>query len=429
MKKLVQNPYIFFSPFLVFYITIALMFPTDGSFGDENRYLFFAQNLLNGFYSPPAPSIDLGNGPGYPILLIPFVAMKLPLVSITALNALFYYFSLIIFYKVLRKFVSLKFTILVSLFFACYFNNYQSIPIIHSELLAIFLITAIIYTVVRVFEENQEKKINYIILSGLLTGYLMLTKPIFSFVILFILVGHLIILIIIKEKSNLRVGIIILLTAFLTVLPYLIYTYSITGKIFYFSTNGGDTFYWMSTPYEKEYGSWYPFHTFEIDSNAIINHDLIPGAEEVIKSNHRKNFEIIFNYQGIERDEVYKSIAVQNIKSNPLKFVKNCICNIGRMIFNYPYSYTAQKPTTLLRLPLNGIIMVLIMFCLVPTIINWRRIFYPIKFLLWFSLLYFCGSILGSAETRMFNLIVPILLLWITYILEKTVMVNLKFNN
>jgi hypothetical protein len=36
------------------------------------------------------------------------------------------------------------------------------------------------------------------------------------------------------------------------------------------------------------------------------------------------------------------------------------------------------------------------------------------------------GSITGSAETRMFTVIIPILLLWIAFILQKTVKIDWK---
>jgi hypothetical protein len=67
------------------------------------------------------------------------------------------------------------------------------------------------------------------------------------------------------------------------------------------------------------------------------------------------------------------------------------------------------------------------LFCMIPTFKNWKKIPYSIRFLLIFALLYFCGSILGSAETRMFTIIVPILLVWIAYIIQKTVIFKLRF--
>ena len=98
------------------------------------------------------------------------------------------------------------------------------------------------------------------------------------------------------------------------------------------------------------------------------------------------------------------------------------------MIFNYPVSYVPQKPSTLSRLPINGILLVVTLFCLIPTLINWKSILYPIRFLLFFIIIYFGGSILGSADIRMFLLVVPVLLFWIAYILSKSIQVRLNWN-
>ena len=84
---------------------------------------------------------------------------------------------------------------------------------------------------------------------------------------------------------------------------------------------------------------------------------------------------------------------------------------------------------TLLRLPLNGINVVLLLFCIIPTFKNWKKIIFSIRFMLFFALLYLGGSIFASAETRMFTVIVPILLFWIAYIIQKTVKINFNESN
>ena len=114
--KLPQNPWLLFLPFLVLYIIFVFIFPTTGHQGDEERYLMFADNLVHGFYSPPAPDINLTNGPGWPIILAPFVALGLPLMCITVMNAFFYYLSAVFLYKALRETVSQKLTLFFSLF-------------------------------------------------------------------------------------------------------------------------------------------------------------------------------------------------------------------------------------------------------------------------------------------------------------------------
>ncbi|MGH2563534.1 MAG: hypothetical protein ACRDE5_03410, partial [Ginsengibacter sp.] len=85
--KVTKNPWLLFAPFLALYIIVVLIFHKPGTFGDEGRYLMFANHLIHGFYSPLPPNIDLGNGPGYPLILTPFVALQVPLICITLLNA------------------------------------------------------------------------------------------------------------------------------------------------------------------------------------------------------------------------------------------------------------------------------------------------------------------------------------------------------
>jgi len=104
--KSIRNPYLIFSPFLLFFIAYVFFFLTDGVSGDQPRYLMYADNLIHGFYSPP--ELDLRNGPGYPIILVPFVALNLPFVSMTILNAVMHYLSIVFLFKALQQIFELS---------------------------------------------------------------------------------------------------------------------------------------------------------------------------------------------------------------------------------------------------------------------------------------------------------------------------------
>jgi hypothetical protein len=109
---------------------------TDGSAGDQPRYLMYADNLLHGFYSPP--ELDLRNGPGYPIVLIPFVAFHMPFISMKILNAFFHYLSIVFLFKALQQVVSNRKAFFISLFWACYYIGYQYMAAISYEPISIF---------------------------------------------------------------------------------------------------------------------------------------------------------------------------------------------------------------------------------------------------------------------------------------------------
>lgn len=435
-----RNPFLLFSPFLILYIIFILIFTSTENFGDEIRYLTYARNLTKGFYSPPYPYIDLGNGPGYPIILMPFIALKFPLIYIKLFNALFYYISIVFLYKSLEQIVSFKFTFVFTLIWALYPNTFEQMPHALPEVFATSLIPVLLFFVMKGFKNNLSKKtFAYLFIAGFTFGYLALTKPMFGYVLSFMIGITLLLWIVNKKNISYKKTAILLIIGFLTVVPYLVYTYNLTGRMFYWSSFGGNNLYWMSTPYGNEYGEYYKYPFTPLA-------DRIPESAELLKLHHEKDFEYLLkNHEvrkanllngtvqddlsnGTAQDDLLKKIALQNIKEHPVKFLQNCLSNAGRMIFNYPGSYVLQKPSTLQRLPVNGALLLLCLFCFIPTLLNWKKVLFPIRLLLFFSLLYFGGSLLGSAGPRMFTIIVPILLFWIAYILQRTVKVKLKFN-
>jgi hypothetical protein len=437
--NLKRSPFIIFLPFLVLYLVVVLIYAKNENTGDEIRYLNYAHNLTQGYFSLSYPYIDLGNGPGYPLILMPFVAFKIPLIYLKLLNGVFYYFSVIFFYKSLQRIVPLKFVLVFSIIWALYPNTFEELPYTLPEVFASSLIPIFIFFVLRSFENGSSKKSKYYLLvSGLIFGYLVLTKPIFGYVLWFMIGGILLLWILKRKATNYRTAFILLMISFFTTIPYIGYTYSLTGKLFYLSSFGGNNLYWMTTPYEGEYGEYFTYPFVNLP-------DRIPGSKELIAQHHNKDFEkllenpevrkaniledstVMMNVlYGTTQDNLLRKIAYKNIKSHPLKFLQNCISNAGRMIFNYPGSYVLQKPSTLKRLPVNGTLLVFCFFCFFLTIYNWKNILFPIRFLLFFSFLYFGGSLLGSAEPRMFTIIVPVLLVWIAYILKRTIVLNLR---
>jgi hypothetical protein len=441
--KLTKNPFLIFSPFLLFYLVFILTLYSKPLWGDEIRHFAYVQNLFHGFYSPPSPNVSLEIGPGYPLFILFFRVLHIPLICVNLMNGVFNYLAIIFLFKSIHQILSFRRALIFSLFLSCYSNSLEWMPLKYSESLTLFLVSLMVFFLIKVFNpDNLTKTKKYIYLSGFIIGYLALTKIIFGYVLVCMLIGSGLLWIINRKAINYRKTIFILLIALATASPYLIYTYHVTGKLFYWGTSGGNNLYWMSTPYKGEYGSWYATPNLQTDSigvkkrirdaggqlNVKNRNSYIPGSDDSIKSHHRKDFEEINKYQGVEKDEAYRRIAITNIKSHPVKYIKNCISNVGRILFNYPYTYAIQKPETLLRLPLNGIIVVCMLFCLIPTFINWRKIIFPLRFMLFFALLYLGGSIFASAETRMFTVIVPILLFWIALITQRSMKIKLKFD-
>lgn len=370
----------------------------------------FAQNLLHGFYSPPAPDINLWNGPGYPIVLMPFVGLHLPLICLTLLNVVFYYLSIVFLFKALQLIVTFRKAFVFSLFWACFLNAYQKIPRIYSETFTIFLISLLIFWLLKAFLNKSNK---YLFLSGFIIGCIVLTKIIFAYVLVIMLFGSGLLWIINRKAIHFRRGVLILLIALAATSPYLIYTYHLTGRIFYWGNSGGMSLYWMSTPYKGEFGDYWH------------------GESPVW---HQKDFAAIADYKGIERDDALKKIAFNNIKAHPLKYAQNWLANIGRLFFNFPYTPASDSYQnvgsplrSLVLLPFNAIVFLLMIYSIFITLINWKNIEYYIRFLFCFVFLYLGASSLLGAYSRQFYVIVPILLFWIAYIVNKSLTIKIEF--
>jgi hypothetical protein len=422
-EKSLRDPWLMLLPFLVIYIFLAIVLPTHLRIGDELRYLWYAGNLIKGFYSPAPPDILLWNGPGYPLVISPFVAMHLPIISITILNAVFMYISVVLLFLVLNKFVSFKRSLFFTLFWATYINLYVYLIFVLSEAITALLITMLLFFVVRTFETTLKR---YVIISGLILGYLVLTKIIFAYVILLFLAGMLIIWLLNPKNINYKKGMIIILVAFATTIPYQVYTYHLTGRFFYWGNSGGQQLYWMTSPFHTEYGDWMtPFLNFKNDHlGRIANND------SLLKARHQTDINEIYRsskknvFVGVAQDDAFKKLAIRNILQHPIKYFLNCISNSGRMIFGFPFSYKSESPISLVTIPWNAFLMTFILLCSFHTIRNWKKLMFSLRFLLVLVMIYLFGSTLVSAYPRMFNVIVPIILFWIALILQKVKLVD-----
>ncbi|MFN5363491.1 MAG: hypothetical protein ACK5B4_10480, partial [Bacteroidota bacterium] len=226
MKKLSANPWFIFLPFLLIYTVLAALGHRDVMEGDEGRYYMFAQNLAQGFYSPKE-ALNLWNGPGYPLVLVPFVLLKTPLVLPVMLNGLFQYVSVVMLYQSLRLLVSKQLSIVFSLLWAFYYVAYKELAWLYTEPLSSCLMNVFLFYLIRSGLPSGRTRDAWI--AGLFFGYLALTKIIFGYVTLFLLMGTSLLLLL-KRNERMKQYFLTWLIAFLVNIPYLLYTFQLTGK-------------------------------------------------------------------------------------------------------------------------------------------------------------------------------------------------------
>ncbi len=254
-------------------------------------------------------------------------------------------------------------------------------------------------------------------------GILALTKIVFGYVIVSVICIFIISYFLTKNVSVLNLSGIFILAVILCI-PYLVYTHSLTGKVFYWGSNGAEKLYWMSTPYANEYGDWFTYEA-TVDprnkSNRKFTRDLT-----VLSENHADFYEKVALHSGIEKDRLLKEKAIENIKAHPVKYFKNWMASVGRYLFNFPYSYTPQKLSTYFYLLPNMFLTVICILCLYPTYLYWRWMPIEIKVLLIISVVYSGGSSLINANARQFSAIVPILVLWIFFTVNNLVKIKVQ---
>ncbi|MFA5973163.1 MAG: hypothetical protein WC780_12490 [Lentimicrobiaceae bacterium] len=412
MKKLTNwysglNVYYKLIPFLLFYLIICIVFAKNVLVSDEGRYLWFANNLLSGFYSPPYPDFDLWNGPGYPVFLAPFIFLKLPLIALRLLNGFLLYFSLVINYKTLSLYSSKRSAFLFTLLLGLYFPIFEMLPVILTESLTWFLISLVSFLFIKSY---MQKSISWklIFLTAFSIAYLVMTKVIFGYVILLMLFFSMFMFLLPAFRSSAKKSTLIFLLSFVFCLPWLLYTYSLTNKLFYLTNSGSMSMYTMSTPYANELGDW-------------------KSSEELQQNpNHKVFMDSIAKLNSLQRDEAYKTAAIENIKSHPKKFLSNWIANVGRLLFSYPYSNEAQSIKTFWTIIPNMFVIVFIVLTFVLSILHYKEFPEGLILLFLFILIYLFGSTLISAYRRMFYVTMPFWVFFISYVFNNIISVKIK---
>lgn len=412
------HPLLLFSPFLFMYILLILYLQQETYQGDEERYMMFAENLLQGYYSPPN-ELNLWNGPGYPLFLVPFVFFEAPLLAIKLCNAFFLYASVILLFHAVKRVCNVAYARFFAFAWAIYYVAWQTLPLILTETISILLIALSIYFIVNSYVDNKNKDK---ILAGLSLGFLALTKVIFGYVILctllLLFLAKLIRFLGKKQYDNRAIT--ILLFALAPLLPYLFYTYQLTGKPLYFADSGGMSLYFMSTPYEGEFGDWNTPNFMGYCDGGIQ-----PCNAPFFLKNHKEEIEYIYAVEGVARDERFKAIAIENIKNHPIKFLRNCLANQGRMWFRYPFSFRFQNDLYLgIAFP-NAVLFTLFLYMLLFWLLNFLKITKALNLIFLLLMIYLGGSTLLSAYPRQLYVVVPMILILVSFALYRST--NIQF--
>jgi len=402
-----------FLPLLILYFCLVFLFSSTTSEGDEGNYINYAGRIANSISQVHQSDFNgptLWWGPGYPLILTPFVLLNLPLLLAKYLNALFLFGAIIYFYNTLILYINDKYATIISYILGLYPPLSREIHLLITESMVFFIVCGFIFHYCRYHKKTRHLWVHLSVASVYLSC-LALTKIFFGYVIL---AGLLMILVLFiwQHTDNAKKTVFMYLFALILSIPYLIYTYSLTGKYYYWGTSGGMSLYWMTTSYnQNELGSWF----------SVKDVQEFPELAQ-----HREFFNKIAYFTESEMDDAFKKQAIENITHNPFTYFKNWVSNIGRLIFSYPFSYTSQKISTYFYIIPNMFLIVLFILSVYPAILRLRSIPFEVLNLLLFMLISFGGTSLVSAYDRQFRPLVPFMLLWLTFVFLRILKIEFR---
>jgi hypothetical protein len=382
------------SPLLVLYFAVFFVLAKESlDYGDEPRYATYAENLTKGFYAPP-DTLALQSGPGYSLILTPFAFLGVPWYWAKMLNPVFLFLTVCFIYTAIRNYMSEKTALFFSYLTGLYPPFYFGIWMLLTEPFALMLMSLFALLTIKWFVGGKYR---HMLSAAVICAFIALTKVFFGYVTLAIL---LLSLAFSKWSQTFRKAVPIYSIALLLCVPYLLYTYSITGKVFCWSNSGGYVLYWNYTPRADEFGGYKSYN------DVMTRPDL---------AHHKAFFEKLQELDCVKRDELLKKKAFESIVNNPGKAFVNYICNLGRLFLNFPFSYKYQHPRTLVFLVPNSIVLGAIALSLYPLIKLRRRLPREIVHACYVSVIYIGGHSFLLAGGRYLCTIMPFIFIILMY--------------
>ena len=387
-----------FSPLLAVYLLVIVLLPERIDDMDAGRYLGYAKNLVQGFFTSKE-SLNLTSGPGYPIYLLPFELLnapkRLPLVG----HAVMSLCAVLFIFNALREYISVRGSTFICYLAGLFPLYLWYLPVIATEPLAWFLSSALVWCFVRASKAGASAW-RYVIGAGVSLGLLALTKVSFGYVIVFLAVFFLAAFVIFRDNRLLK-GAQIAALAFVVCIPYLVYTYSLTDRVFYWGTNGGQQLYFLASPYEGEYGNW-------VNPSSLFDTRL-----DIYNDAHRDFIEGLRGMSKMESNDAFRAKAIEYIKENPTAYLKNWMAGVSRLFFYFPRSFKTESLTPIFFIFSNAPWLVLLLFSILPAIVFRKLIPLEVWMALGIVTVYLGGVSLVSSNPRNLIPAMPFLTLWL----------------
>lgn len=411
-------------PLLALYFLFVLLKARNVFIGDEERYVLGARNILKGFLASEE-TLFLWNGPGYPLYLVPFVGLGLPLILAKLGNAVFLYLAMVRFHHSLDQAAgagksagavntaggwgTLAVTYVLGIYLLIHSS---SIELLMTEGLSAYLVCGAAHHYLTSLRPAGRAGLHSL-LAGLHLAGLALTKVFFGYAALAALAAAGAWWVLERwraasagkdPQTSTAAGRASLACALALAfcLPYLTYTYSLTGKAFFWSNSGGSQLYCMTLREKELLGDWLNF-------DAVLTFpDFFHGQAPYYRELARMDY--------VSRDAAMKAAALRNIKADPRKYFRNWRANMNRMVFGYPVSRYPGSDSELATGNRSFIYAIPFFLALFALPAAWRgRAGIPagIQACLAFALMSLGGLSLVSSFPRIVFPLLPLLGLWL----------------
>lgn len=420
-------------PMLGFFVVMSLAQAKGDLEGDGWRYLLNARHLLEGYFAGP-DTLMFWNGPGYPLLLAPFLKLGIPLSLARVLNALFLFLAVAHFQGVLRwAGVGARSLAYAYAMGAALFLHGPLLGMIMTESLSVFLVCGAAWHFCRASRGGEGSRL-HAALAGFHLGYLALVKVFFGYVLEASLILALAAWLYAGLRARKRAadgaqvadghgfaetarvcgnaaaacGLGLLLCV-----PWLAYTWSHTGKANLWGNSGGFQLYYMSLPEAEYLGDW-------INFEAVLKHPEYFGT-------HAEFIRETLKLDWVAQDDVFKRRAIRHCREHPGKCVSNWRANVNRMVFGFPnthYPGSQRALATGNRAFVFALPFALLLLFAVPGWLGRRQVPPSVHACLVFALVSLGGMSLVCAIPRQAFPLLPLLGLWCAAVAETAMVIR-----
>ena len=310
------------TPLLVLYAVVcAAAQPGPDPVRDEPALLPAAARMLDGQLVPGGSVLDprayLWHGPGLVAVLAPLVALDLPVSAIRFMEPVLLACAALLFHRLLRVRLPPRPALAWTYAFGLYVPFLSVVPQVHKEPLSILLVVAGMLALTRALEGGRWP---FVAGAGLALAALTMVRLEYGWVTIVLLAAALACAAR-RPSATTRRLVAVAAVAVVACVPWLTFTYHLTGQPLYWGTSSGLSLFWMSPTVPGETGQWHEPRDVPRDPALAALRPLFLRLEEV---------------DPVRSDRLLRQQAIENIRARPAQYARNLVANASRLVFSAP---------------------------------------------------------------------------------------------